>query len=892
MKRNLGDTSNIEKVFIQDGSATDGSGLAGLTSASAGLIISTIASNEATPTVYTQAAGNIETIATLGTYAAPTASKCRFKEIDSTNHPGLYEIQLANARYAVSSSNELIVTISGAADVAPTNLKIQLTVDGVNVIQYGGGAGTFSAGTPRVYLHPTLSDDTMASAIWEAALAGYGSSADYGTAVQQLLQGMEQSAWMNYHYYVRLNYVSGLPVADITGFTITMSSTGMFNDLQDIDVGSIDANGAWTPGADQGSDLWGYPMHISLTGTVNTQLDDDVIFDLQVGADGAAWNTIMRINFRGLGVSCASEGYLMLDGGLWYPADNYNFPNKVNTDRGTDFHDLVSTDVQDLKASLVVDVGAISGDSAAADRLELFSEYQSYPGRRVHFSTVDGAAGTTDHENGTLLNPSSVWADAISIAASLNLSGYHMYPGSSITLTQDHANNVLCGESWIIAPAGYDLSNSYVYDAFVDGGESTSDTQNANFVRCILWGHTIGSSVLRECAIANDLTLAENNGSYTLWDCKEAGGLTQAAVDFNAAGNNIFNILGFVGVIEIKNMAAGDVLNYYGAGGIIINANCSGGTINRLAGNLDVTDNASGAVTITNEVGRFGTDQQVPADVTAISGDTDAADNLELQYDGTGLLGDNFPATQVQLATIGGGVTLGQAAESKSLTDGAATNDYDATAVHDGTLYTVTDDDNSDPGIDTYLQYDIADNQAVSHLHMHGWFQDGSAPFTNTCLVQAYNWGTTAWETLETLSHATAEQEHEPQLLARHKSTTSNGPAGDAGVIRIRYVMAAQDGGAGSTINLDHVTVQYVNPAITAADVWAYIMTEIAVSTDPGATPTAAQALMLEYMKSRNQHDASETEEAIYNNAGAKILERDLTDIAGTVSASKVRNPT
>jgi hypothetical protein len=283
-------------------------------------------------------------------------------------------------------------------------------------------------------------------------------------------------------------------------------------------------------------------------------------------------------------------------------------------------------------------------------------------------------------------------------------------------------------------------------------------------------------------------------------------------------------------------------------------------------------------------------DTQVTADVTAISGDSAAADNLELQYDGTGLIGDPFPSRQDQISSLGSGVSLPSAAISKVLTDGAATNDYDATANHDGTLYIVTDNDNSDPGIDTELRYDVGD-AVISHVHLHGWYQDGSAPFTNSCLMQAYAWESAAYETIETLSHATAEQPHEPLLLSRHKSTTSNGPGGSAGIIDIRFIQAAQDGGSGSTINIDHCIVMYINPAASAVEVWAYVLAELAVDGDPGATPTAAQALMLEYMKSRNQHDASTTEESIYNNAGSKILERDLTDDATTASASKVRNP-
>ena len=120
------ETSIILRVKILDSSATTGAGLTGLTSASSGLIISTIADNEATATAYTVAGSLVETISTLGTYAAPTATKCRFKEVDSTNHPGVYEIQLADARFAVSSAKSLLVSISGATNAAETDVVIPL----------------------------------------------------------------------------------------------------------------------------------------------------------------------------------------------------------------------------------------------------------------------------------------------------------------------------------------------------------------------------------------------------------------------------------------------------------------------------------------------------------------------------------------------------------------------------------------------------------------------------------------------------------------------------------------------------------------------------------------------------------------------------------------------
>jgi hypothetical protein len=126
----LGTTSIILRVFLRDSSVTTGAGLTGLTFSSSGLSISTIADNEATATTYTVAGSTIETISTLGTFATPTATKCRFKEVDATNLPGLYEIQLDNTRFAVSNAKSLAVVVKGATNLSPCPLLIPLrTID-------------------------------------------------------------------------------------------------------------------------------------------------------------------------------------------------------------------------------------------------------------------------------------------------------------------------------------------------------------------------------------------------------------------------------------------------------------------------------------------------------------------------------------------------------------------------------------------------------------------------------------------------------------------------------------------------------------------------------------------------------------------------------------------
>jgi len=83
-------------------------------------------------------------------------------------------------------------------------------------------------------------------------------------------------------------------------------------------------------------------------------------------------------------------------------------------------------------------------------------------------------------------------------------------------------------------------------------------------------------------------------------------------------------------------------------------------------------------------------------DVISVSGDTTSANNLELQYDGNGLAGDTFPATQAQMLNItNSGSAVSRPASSYTLTTGNQTaNLYTDTAALNGTKHTHTDDGN------------------------------------------------------------------------------------------------------------------------------------------------------------------------------------------------------
>lgn len=143
--------SNILRVALKN--STTGQAWTGGAYNTSGLIISTITDAEGTVVTYTVAAGNIEDISTIGTWAAPSSNKCRFKIIDATNMPGWYEIHFADARFSVANATKLGVSIHGAANLLQADLNITLArldldvaTQPVNVTQVKGqtviGAGS------------------------------------------------------------------------------------------------------------------------------------------------------------------------------------------------------------------------------------------------------------------------------------------------------------------------------------------------------------------------------------------------------------------------------------------------------------------------------------------------------------------------------------------------------------------------------------------------------------------------------------------------------------------------------------------------------------------------------------------------------------------------------
>lgn len=141
-----GQTSNIAFVFLADSTSTTGAGKTGMTNASAGLNISIIRELSSTMTAYT--GGNIGTITTIGTWVDPGAGKCNFKEVDSTNAPGLYQLHFVDLIFGASDNSRILAGMVTATGVVPGPLEIVMSA--VNIQSATGFVASVSSVTGAV----------------------------------------------------------------------------------------------------------------------------------------------------------------------------------------------------------------------------------------------------------------------------------------------------------------------------------------------------------------------------------------------------------------------------------------------------------------------------------------------------------------------------------------------------------------------------------------------------------------------------------------------------------------------------------------------------------------------------------------------------------------------
>jgi hypothetical protein len=245
------------------------------------------------------------------------------------------------------------------------------------------------------------------------------------------------------------------------------------------------------------------------------------------------------------------------------------------------------------------------------------------------------------------------------------------------------------------------------------------------------------------------------------------------------------------------------------AGAGLTNINLPNQTMD-IVGNI--TGNLSGSVgSVTGTVS---------ADVVSISGDSAAADNLELMFDGTGYTDDTAPASRAQVAGIltagGAGIVATVVDDNASGTDplngvtfvgSVASGTFADTKAAGGTRLIIDDTTNE---IDYVAQLTIPTNAVPTDVVF-----DGYVTGTNdACAISAYDFVGTAWVQVATLNGQSGTGQNTSMSISLGEPRFS-----DSGTIYLRFTAIS---GSNPQLGIDRLVIGYVNQTIGYVDgaVW------------------------------------------------------------------------
>ena len=212
------------------------------------------------------------------------------------------------------------------------------------------------------------------------------------------------------------------------------------------------------------------------------------------------------------------------------------------------------------------------------------------------------------------------------------------------------------------------------------------------------------------------------------------------------------------------------------------------------------------------------------SDVTAISTDTSAADNLELMYDGTGYTADTAPASRSQVGSLStASAAISKRAESGVVNTGVVdSGTYTDTFTVNQTYHQITD---SAGVFDTEYTFDIGGNGVGTEITMIGRLTGNG----DTLPIQCYNYISLAWEQVGLLVATNSTEDYSLTFNLDVAHTGDNGV--DLGKVKIRGFAAAS---FTATLYLDHVYISYA----VVSETVGYALGRIWVNTVNGISGT------------------------------------------------------
>jgi hypothetical protein len=259
---------------------------------------------------------------------------------------------------------------------------------------------------------------------------------------------------------------------------------------------------------------------------------------------------------------------------------------------------------------------------------------------------------------------------------------------------------------------------------------------------------------------------------------------TDFATNYNATRNAwATNAQDFVGT------TAADPFN-----GQVVAASVTGAVGSVAAGGITASSIATDAI----DADAIAAAAITSSEFTALS--STALSALEDQYDGTGLSGDTYPATQAQIGNIASGsaaisTTVKANPDGFTITTGSSeVNNEDSTFELDGTYHSLEDTAGT---TDCYYEFDIGEDGVPVSIKWWGFANSVGDSYT----VEAYNWAGTAWQQVGTItaSAGTAVNPEVFDLTSGHVGTGAN-----VGLVRLRFYSTD-----GTKITTDRILCSY-----------------------------------------------------------------------------------
>ena len=257
-----------------------------------------------------------------------------------------------------------------------------------------------------------------------------------------------------------------------------------------------------------------------------------------------------------------------------------------------------------------------------------------------------------------------------------------------------------------------------------------------------------------------------------------------------SADDDAYNNLSIVieDAVTATQKAVGTVLDYVGATKTVTLKEALAFTISAVDKVYILAENSLKS-TVTNRQLNVSAAGLADGDMLAISNDTLAADNSALQWNGTGLVGDNFPATQGQVGSLSSGAGgLSDIQDSFTNTAGGSeTNDENDTETLNAVLHIIDDVAGT---TDFYYEFDLGVNGKATAIKWNGYVQGNG----DLGIGQLFNWGTGLFEDQQAVAGTPSTNVLEVDFPTPLKYTGSGANAG-----KVRFGFTSTDANAIAT---------------------------------------------------------------------------------------------